>query len=100
MLLMAAGIFIWTSRAQQEAPAVPGAPTARAAEAAADSGSPAEPPSADERTREQRRFDRADRNRDGRITLDELLMRATAPSPGSTPIMTGGCRSRNGRCAP
>ena len=72
LLLAAAGIFFWTSRAQQDAPAIPGAPAARAAEVAADSGSPAEPPSADDRTREQRRFDRADRNRDGRITLDEL----------------------------
>ena len=72
LLLAAAGIFFWTSRAQQEGPAVPGAPAARAAETVADSGSPAEPPAADERTREQRRFDRADRNRDGRITLDEL----------------------------
>jgi len=74
LLLAAAGIFFWTSRAQQDAPAIPGAPVARTAEAeaGADSGSPAEPPAADERTREQRRFDRADRNRDGRVTLDEL----------------------------
>lgn len=72
LLLVAAGLFIWTSRAQQEGPAVPGAPPPQAAEAGLDSGTPATPPAADERTREQRRFDRADRNRDGRITLAEL----------------------------
>jgi hypothetical protein len=72
MLLMAAGIFIWTGRAQQEAGPVPGAPPAPAAEAGVEAGSPATPPSADDRTREQRRFDRADRDNDGRITLAEL----------------------------
>ena len=73
LLLAAAGLFVWSSRAQQEGPAVPGAPPPQAAaEAGLDSGTPATPPAADERTREQRRFDRADRNRDGRITLAEL----------------------------
>lgn len=72
LLLAAAGLFIWTGRAQQESAPVPGAPAVTAAEAGLDSGTPATPPSADERTREQRRFDRADRDRDGRITLAEL----------------------------
>jgi hypothetical protein len=72
LLLAAAGIFIWTGQAQQDAPAVPRAPAARTLDAGIESGSPAEPPSADDRSREQRRFDRADRNRDGRITLEEL----------------------------
>ena len=72
LLLAAAGFFIWTSRAQQEGPAVPGAPPAQTAEAGVETGTPATPPSADERTREQRRFDRADRDNDGRITLAEL----------------------------
>jgi hypothetical protein len=74
LLLAAAGIFVWSSRAQQDSTPVPGAPpaAAAAAEAGLDSGSPAVPPSADDRTREQRRFDRADRDNDGRITLAEL----------------------------
>ena len=72
LLLVAAGVFFWTGRAQQESPAIPGAPPAQAAEAGMESGSPATPPAADERTREQRRFDRADRDNDGRITLAEL----------------------------
>jgi hypothetical protein len=51
---------------------VPPAPAAAAVEAEVDSGSPAAPPSADDRSREQRRFDRADRDNDGRVTLAEL----------------------------
>jgi hypothetical protein len=72
LLLAAAGIFIWSSRAQEGVTALPNAPAAEAGGASADSGSPAVPPSADDRTREQRRFDRADRDNDGRITLAEL----------------------------
>src|SRR3954447_19712948 len=72
LLLAAAGFFIWTGRAQQEVAALPNAPAAESGGASADSGSPATPPSADDRTREQRRFDRSDRDRDGRITLVEL----------------------------
>src|SRR5258708_1392605 len=72
LLLATAGFFVWTGRAQQDSRAVPDAPAAEVAQAGADSGSPAVPPSADERTREQRRFDRADRDNDGRITLAEL----------------------------
>jgi len=72
LLLAAAGIFIWSSRAQQDVTALPNAPAAETGGASADSGTPATPPSADDRTREQRRFDRADRDNDGRITLAEL----------------------------
>src|SRR6185295_12622244 len=72
LLLVAAGFFVWTSRAQQESGHIPDAPAAETAEAGVQSGSPAMPPSADDRTREQRRFDRADRDNDGRITLAEL----------------------------
>ena len=72
LLLAAAGIFIWTSRAERESATVPDAPPAETAEAGVEAGTPATPPSADERTREQRRFDRADRDNDGRITLAEL----------------------------
>jgi len=72
LLLTAAGVFIWSSRAQQDVAAIPSAPTTEAATAGTESGSPATPPSADDRTREQRRFDRADRDNDGRVTLAEL----------------------------
>jgi hypothetical protein len=71
LLLGAAGFFIWKGMGNSEAAVIPEAP---AVEAAAQSGSgpPPTPPSADERTREQRRFDRTDRDNDGRITLAEL----------------------------
>jgi hypothetical protein len=72
LLLAAAGFFIWTGRAEQDSTALPNAPAAESGGTAADSGSPATPPSADDRTREQRRFDRADRDNDGRVTLAEL----------------------------
>jgi hypothetical protein len=72
LLLATAGIFFWSSHAQQETTVLPAAPAAETVGVTADSGSPTVPPSADDRSREQRRFDRADRDRDGRITLTEL----------------------------
>ena len=70
LLLVTAGFFIWTGMAQEEDDPVPDAPAQSAAPIV--SGSPPAPPSADERTKEQRRFDRADRDNDGRVTLEEL----------------------------
>ena len=71
LLLIGAGFFIWTGMAQEDTP-IPPAPEAEA-ELPPEPGRPARPPSADERTKEQRRFDRADRDNDGRVTLAELL---------------------------
>lgn len=71
LLLGAAGFFIWTGRAQEEARLVPDAPPESGATPGM-SGPPPTPPSADERSREQRRFDRVDRDNDGKITLAEL----------------------------
>ncbi len=70
LLLIGAGFFVWQGIAQQEPSPVPSPPIAPAAEVAP--GPPPMPPAADERTKEQRRFDRADRDNDGRITLEEL----------------------------
>jgi hypothetical protein len=73
LLLVTAGFFIWKGVAQNEdVNLVPEAPAESAAGAAPTRGRPGPPPSADERTREQRRFDRADRDNDGRVTLEEL----------------------------
>ena len=72
LLLIAAGFFIWQGSARQEADPVPPPPDAEGQPAPRSSVPPARPPAADERTKEQRRFDRADRDNDGRITLDEL----------------------------
>ena len=69
LLLVAASFFIWKSQAESDRP-VPPAP-----QAASESGSdaaPADPPEASEKTREEKRFGRSDKDKDGRITLEEL----------------------------
>lgn len=81
LLLAATGLFWWQGRASTEVGAAPpslvgslagesdpGLPTA-------DGKGPAgvAPPEANDATREQRRFDRLDKNRDGRITRVEAL---------------------------
>jgi EF hand domain-containing protein len=71
LLLVTAGFFIWKGTAQSEdSNLVPDAPAESAS--APTAGRPRVPPAADERSREQRRFDRADRDNDGRVTLAEL----------------------------
>jgi len=84
MLLMLGGFFLWQSVASRDTgiAAAPAAvatdqpegaePDAEHEEEAAGPG-PARPPSADARTREQRRFDRADKDEDGSIALEELF---------------------------
>lgn len=69
LLLMLAGFFVWKGMAQGEDDPVPDPP---AAVAAASGARPPRPPAADERTKAQRRFDRADQDKNGRITLEEL----------------------------
>jgi hypothetical protein len=70
-LLLLAGFFIWKGAASRAESPVPAAPV-EAASAADVPVIPGQPPSADARTREQRRFDRADRDNDGRITVEEM----------------------------
>ena len=73
LLLIVAGFFILKSRAEADDP-IPPAPAPRAAPYRPFTGpGPASPPAASQRSREAKRFARADRNRDGRITLDEQL---------------------------
>lgn len=81
LLLVAAGIFWWQGRAQTEVGTpLPASLLAAAGASPADlpSADPAgaqgvAPPEATEVTREQRRFDRLDHDRDGRITRNEML---------------------------
>ena len=70
-LLLLAGFFIWKAVANGNETPVPGAPAAAPTEAEAPLV-PGQPPSADARTREQRRFDRADRDNNGNVTLEEM----------------------------
>lgn len=80
LLLVAAGLFFWQGRAQ-ERNAIPAAPPARTQVATADAppallrASPRlqTPPAASAKTREEKRFGRADKDDDGRITRVELL---------------------------
>ena len=72
LLLVLAGFFVWKGVAQEEEEAVPPARTEAQLVTHESEKAPPRPPSADERTKEQRRFDRADRDNDGRITLEEL----------------------------
>lgn len=82
LLAVAVGFFWWQGRAQVEQAAPPPDPATLAAEKPspdilpiADPGTlrgPA-PPEASELTKEQQRFFRYDRNRDGRITRSEML---------------------------
>ena len=73
LLLVAAGFFIWTSRAGRDEPA----PTAPKAGGFSGSllqpRSLPEPPAASDKTKEEKRFARADKDDDGRITRAELL---------------------------
>jgi hypothetical protein len=82
MLLLGVGLFWLQGRAQVERGAPPPSPPAATA-----TGLPSaditglrgpEPPSASELTREQQRFFRYDRNRDQRITREEMLSTRTA----------------------
>ena len=79
LLLVGAGLFWWQGRAATERGAPPPEPPVAAAQ---DEPLPfadgagmrgAAPPEADPVSREQRRFDQLDRDRDGRITANEML---------------------------
>jgi hypothetical protein len=88
MLLIAAGLFWWQGAAEQNAaalvsqPAIAQAPSPpelpEEGDAAARGKAPPMPPSATPKSREARRFDRYDRNRDGTVTRIEMLSTRTA----------------------
>jgi hypothetical protein len=76
LLMAGAGILIWSGMASRDTRIPPPPPqvamlAAPAAAMAADT--PIEAPQATEKTREQKRFDRADHNKDGKIDRDEYL---------------------------
>jgi EF hand len=80
LLMAAAGLFWWQGRAETERAAPP--PSLAGPAPVADQSLPdasglglrgALPPAAEEASREQKRFGRLDRDRDGRITRNEML---------------------------
>jgi len=73
LLLVTAGFLFFRSGAKPGEPLFKPAPAvAAAAQADGDAASEAAPAAAEE-TREQKRFDRYDKDRDGKITRDEYL---------------------------
>lgn len=72
LLLAGAAVLMFrgTAAPQKPLPAMPAAPAA----ASAEEPLPDDVPEATARTREQKRFDRYDKDRDGKITLTEYLL--------------------------
>lgn len=71
LLAMAAAFFIWKSNAEAEQ-IIPAAPAGAFVAPLKETPSAA-PPAASEETKEEKRFARADKDEDGRITRAELL---------------------------
>jgi hypothetical protein len=72
-LLLTGAFLIWQSRAEQ-GPSLPDAPQPRHASAQSMlAARPLEAPEASPKSREERRFSRADKNKDGRIESEEIF---------------------------
>lgn len=71
LLLVAAGLFWWQARSGGDAPFLPKAPFAAAAQGTDEPL--ADPPAASEKTREEKRFARYDKDRNGGVARDEYL---------------------------
>jgi EF hand domain-containing protein len=72
LLLLLAGFFIWKGRADTDPIPPPPEPAAQMSPLRQPRLAP--PPAASERGKEEKRFARADKDRNGRITLDELYL--------------------------
>jgi hypothetical protein len=70
-LLLTGAFLIWQSRAEH-ASGLPGAPPARAANLFGGT-EPLQAPEASAKTREEKRFGRYDKNKDGKVAADEYL---------------------------
>ena len=72
LLFVTGGILLWNGWAA--GPSLPSAPQARlAADPPVRLSAIPDAPSADAKSKEQKRFDRADKNQDGAVTLAELV---------------------------
>ena len=72
ILMMTGAFLLWQSRAEQ-GPQLPEAPPASSAPSMIVDKEPLQAPEAPPKNREEKRFDRADKDKNGRITRDELL---------------------------
>ena len=70
-LLLTGAFLLWQSRAQQ-GPSLPAAPQARSASPSMTRAS-LQAPEASPKNREERRFSRADKNKDGKIEAEEIF---------------------------
>jgi len=71
-LFLTGAFLLWQSRAEQRA-ALPSAPPPRSAGSTLGPQAALEAPEATPKSREERRFSRADKNKDGRIESEEIL---------------------------
>jgi len=71
-LLLTGAFLVWQSRAERSS-GLPAAPAARAASDSLFGGTPLEAPEASAKTREEKRFSRYDKNKDGKVEADEYL---------------------------
>jgi hypothetical protein len=74
LLLIAAGFFMLNGRADGEDPIPPAPEPAALMSPLGGAKAVPRPPAASERGKEEKRFARADKDRNGRITLDELYL--------------------------
>ena len=74
LLLVGAGVFLFRSSATAERPAAPAPRAALAAPQDGEDEDQVELPSASQLTREQKRFNRVDKDRNGQIAREEYLM--------------------------
>ena len=71
-LFLTGAFLLWQSRAEQRS-ALPSPPPPRSAGSTLGPQAALEAPEASPKSREERRFSRADRNKDGRIQADEIF---------------------------
>ena len=73
-LLLTGAFLFWQSRAAENPNSLPNAPAPRTVGASLFSAAqPLEAPEASQKTREEKRFSRADKNKDGKIEEEEVL---------------------------
>ena len=99
LLMAGAGVLIWSSLASRDTriPPPPAAVMAPVAAVAPNAVAIAEPPQATELTREQKRFSRADHDKDGKIELAEYLQARHRNFDKLDAITTAGSASTNMR---